>query len=154
MDLGAVCNAMADPTNDLTSATSTPRLRVAAAAIIDGDVVLLARRAAHKSFGGLWEFPGGKFEPGETGPECLVREIGEELGVTITVGPHVLTSEHNTGAVVIVLETFEAELAAGVVRRSADHDALAWVALEQLSSFALTPPDVPVARALAALADV
>jgi mutator protein MutT len=59
---------------------------VAAALIFHGDKLLITRRHASAHLGGLWEFPGGKREAGETFEQCLVREIREELGVEISVG--------------------------------------------------------------------
>ena len=60
---------------------------VAAALICQGGRFLIGQRPAHKARGLLWEFVGGKLEPGETGPEALSRECREELGVTVAVGP-------------------------------------------------------------------
>jgi mutator protein MutT len=59
---------------------------VSAALIFHQGKLLITRRHAKSHLGGLWEFPGGKREPGETFKQCLAREIREELGVTITVG--------------------------------------------------------------------
>src|ERR1035437_2656004 len=61
-------------------------INVAAALIFRNGKLLITRRHARAHLGGLWEFPGGKREPGETFEECLVREIREELGVEISVG--------------------------------------------------------------------
>jgi mutator protein MutT len=68
---------------------------VVLAAIIEREGrVLLTRRAAGTHLGGLWEFPGGKCEPGETHDACLRREIEEELGADATIGEEVLVTEH------------------------------------------------------------
>lgn len=64
--------------------TGLPQVLVAAAALVDGDGrVLLAQRPPGKSLAGLWEFPGGKVEPGETPERALIRELSEELGLLI-----------------------------------------------------------------------
>ena len=63
-----------------------PVVLVAAAALVDADGrVLIAQRPEGKSLAGLWEFPGGKVEPGETPEECLIRELREEIGVETKV---------------------------------------------------------------------
>ena len=63
----------------------TPLLLVAAAALIDADGrVLICQRPEGKQLAGLWEFPGGKLEPGETPEACLIRELEEELGIAVT----------------------------------------------------------------------
>jgi mutator protein MutT len=67
--------------------TPTPelkRLRVGLALIIDGPRILIARRKKNDSFGGFWEFPGGKCENGESTADCVRREIREELGIWVT----------------------------------------------------------------------
>ena len=75
--------------------TAAPLLLVAACALVDADHrVLLTRRPIGKTMAGLWEFPGGKCESGETHDACLVREMAEELGVIAHVGPVVLSTEH------------------------------------------------------------
>jgi 8-oxo-dGTP diphosphatase len=66
-------------------------LEVAAGVILRGSYVLIARRPDHTHLGGLWEFPGGTLESGETLEECLAREIHEELGLVVRVGRHALS---------------------------------------------------------------
>jgi mutator protein MutT len=73
----------------------TPSAIVVVAAVIERDgQVLVTRRPAGTHLAGLWEFPGGKCEPGETHEACLVREIQEELGVVATVGAEIVAVEH------------------------------------------------------------
>lgn len=68
-------------------ATSRPRAEVAAALLFHEGQLLITRRPAGSHLAGLWEFPGGKREPGETFEQCLQRELEEELGIQISVGP-------------------------------------------------------------------
>ena len=70
------------------------RVRVAAALLWDGPRLLVTRRPPGTHLAGLWEFPGGKQEPGETIPECLRREIREELGVEVIVAREWMGVEH------------------------------------------------------------
>jgi mutator protein MutT len=68
----------------MTLAGDFKRLTVAIALIIDGSRILIARRKKNDSFGGFWEFPGGKCEEGESTSDCVRREIREELGIDVT----------------------------------------------------------------------
>ena len=63
---------------------SPPRQLVVAAVVRRGDTVLLCRRPLEKRHGGLWEFPGGKVQPGETATQALERELDEELGLELS----------------------------------------------------------------------
>jgi 8-oxo-dGTP diphosphatase len=119
-------------------------VRVAAAVLTRADgAVLIARRRAGKAHAGLWEFPGGKLEPGETPEACLVRELREEFGVEIAVGPHLATGYDGP----IELLGYRARLAAGEPRLT-DHDAIAWVAPGELSGYPMPPADLPIAEAV------
>jgi 8-oxo-dGTP diphosphatase len=83
---------------------------VSAAVIERDDAFLLTRRAANAHLGGRWEFPGGKVEPGETLGATLVREIGEELGCGVEVGPLLLTTRHAYPELHVELHFFSARL--------------------------------------------
>jgi 8-oxo-dGTP diphosphatase len=72
--------------SQLSALNSQPITEVSAALIFHDGKLLITQRHARAHLGGLWEFPGGKREPGETFEQCLVREISEELGVEISVG--------------------------------------------------------------------
>ncbi|NTU85580.1 MAG: (deoxy)nucleoside triphosphate pyrophosphohydrolase [Chloroflexales bacterium] len=124
-------------------------IRVAAAVITRADgAVLLARRRAGKAHAGLWEFPGGKLEPGETPEQCLARELREELGVAVVVGAYVATGLDGP----VKLLGYRARILSGEPRLT-DHDALAWVAPPDLGAYPLPPADLPIAAALLALRD-
>jgi 8-oxo-dGTP diphosphatase len=120
---------------------------VAAAALIDVDGrVLIGKRPRGKQLEGLWEFPGGKLNPGETPEACLIRELQEELGVKVTeacLAPFVFTSHG--------YETFHLLMPLYLCRRweghvtAREHEALAWVKPHQLGEYPMPPADAPLA---------
>ncbi|MCB0322752.1 MAG: (deoxy)nucleoside triphosphate pyrophosphohydrolase [Bdellovibrionales bacterium] len=124
-----------------------PLVQVVAAILETDGRILIARRRVHKSNGGLWEFPGGRVEEGESRQEALVRELLEELGLAIHVKEQFLHSSHSSERNRIELYTYRAWLQGGQLS-SVDHDALAWVAASELKSFAFTPADLPVVARL------
>ncbi|HUF62136.1 MAG TPA: (deoxy)nucleoside triphosphate pyrophosphohydrolase [Verrucomicrobiales bacterium] len=120
-------------------------LLVTAAVIVTDGRVLLTRRAAG-GLAGLWEFPGGKVEPGESEEECLHREIREELGLTIRVERFLGENLHRYPAVTVRLRAWLCSCLApdaGEIRL-ADHDAFAWATAVDLPDFDLAPADIPL----------
>jgi 8-oxo-dGTP diphosphatase len=114
------------------------------AAVIERDGKILAcRRAPHKSLAGLWEFPGGKVEPGESDEVALAREIREELGIEITVGAFIAESLAPAGEAMIHLNAYWARLAGNDVAASTDHDLMEWFAPNDLDTVTWAPADVP-----------
>jgi 8-oxo-dGTP diphosphatase len=91
------------------------RTHVVAAAIVSEGRCLIGRRPPGGSAGELWEFPGGKVEPGESPEAALVREIQEELGVAIEVGPLIGSSSLETAERILVLELYQATWTSGEV---------------------------------------
>jgi 8-oxo-dGTP diphosphatase len=122
---------------------------VAAAVIRREGKILVARRAPGKKHAGLWEFPGGKLEEGETPEQGLAREIREELGVEVAVGRELARATHAYDFGVIELITFECAVASGRVHASTDHDKLDWVEPARLLDYDLAPADAAIARAIA-----
>jgi 8-oxo-dGTP diphosphatase len=126
--------------------TALPTRIVAACALIDVDGrVLIAKRPAGKHLAGLWEFPGGKLEPGETPEACLIRELREELGLEVTaacLAPFVFASQ--------AYETFHLLMPLYLCRRwegvavALEHEALAWVKPERMGDYPMPPADAPL----------
>lgn len=119
-------------------------LLVVAAAMIDGDGrVLIAQRPAHKSLGGLWEFPGGKVEAGEAPEAALVRELKEELGVDVSIDalePFAFAShtypEFHLLMPLYMIKSWTGEAVAH------EAQALAWAHARDLRDYAMPPADV------------
>lgn len=120
-----------------------PTVLVVAVALIDVDGrVLIARRPEGKQLAGLWEFPGGKVEPGEPRERAAVREVLEELGCRVEItGWLEGVVEIRDG---LELRVALAELSDGEPQpRAGDHDVLRWLALEDLGSVDWLPADRP-----------
>ena len=128
--------------NDRTKSEGSggPSVKVTAAVIERGGKVLIARRKKGDRFEGLWEFPGGKIEAGESPEECLRRELREELGIEVEAGEFLCSVLFETSGLSIELMAFRTSLLAGEVR-SHDHDEVRWVEPDDLGDFDLTEPD-------------
>jgi 8-oxo-dGTP diphosphatase len=115
---------------------------VVGAVIVDGDKVLAVQRGETMALAGLWEFPGGKIEPGETPEDALVREIEEELRCRVAVGAHVVTTTHEYEFGVVTLSTYFCTLLSGRPALT-EHAQLRWLSLDDLHSVDWAPADVP-----------
>ncbi|WP_337102021.1 (deoxy)nucleoside triphosphate pyrophosphohydrolase [Paenibacillus sp. YIM B09110] len=120
-----------------------------AAAIIEDEAcrILVARRTKGKSQEGMWEFPGGKLEPGESPENCLRRELLEEMGITIEPYAYVGANEHDYGTVTIKLIAYKARFVSGEIVQT-DHDDYRWVRAEEFAEYTFAPADVPFLRML------
>lgn len=123
-----------------------PIVLVAAAALIDVDGrVLICQRPQGKQLAGLWEFPGGKVEPGETPEECLIRELDEELGIKVAqacLAPFVFAS-HGYDSFHLMMPLYLLRRWEGQVTRK-EHEGLAWVKPDKLADYPMPPADEPL----------
>jgi 8-oxo-dGTP diphosphatase len=123
-----------------------PIVLVAAAALIDVDGrVLIGQRPQGKQLEGLWEFPGGKVEPGERPEEALIRELDEELGIQVKeacLAPFVFAS-HAYESFHLLMPLWLCRRWDGVVTQR-HHAALAWVRPNRLAEYPMPPADAPL----------
>lgn len=127
-----------------TKKAPVPTIIVTAGVLRRGNTVLLSKRPANGLLGGLWEFPGGKQEPGESLPECLARELKEELGIVVSVGAELGVFKHAYTHFKVVLHAFACEIVEGEPRPLAS-DGLAWVEVERLGEYAMGKIDRMIA---------
>jgi 8-oxo-dGTP diphosphatase len=122
-------------------------VRVTAALIRNDRKLLIARRKPGSAGAGLWEFPGGKIEPGETAEACLERELREEFDIEARVGRLAASGRGVLGAEPFVLLAFEVERWTGEIKLRA-HDEIRWVRLEELAGYPLPEADRQVVSRL------
>ena len=118
---------------------------VVAALIWDGDRFLICQRPAHKARGLLWEFVGGKVEPGETAAQALVRECREELGITVSVGEVFIDVVHEYPDLTVHLTLFHATIAAGTPKLL-EHNDLRWITPQETGDYPFCPADVEILK--------
>ena len=113
---------------------------VVAALIWEGDRFLACQRPAHKARGLLWEFVGGKVEPGETKEEALIRECREELAVTLSVGDAFMDVTHEYPDLTVHLTLFNASIAQGTPQKL-EHNDLKWITVQEIDTLPFCPAD-------------
>ena len=121
-------------------------LLVAACALIDADRrILLAQRPEGKSLAGLWEFPGGKVEPGETPEETLVRELEEELGIKTKIAclAPLTFASHSYETFHLLMPLYICRRYEGIAR-GREGQALKWVRAQALRDYPMPPADEPL----------
>lgn len=115
---------------------------VVGAVIVRDGLILCAQRGSAGALGGLWEFPGGKIEAGESPRDALEREITEELGCQVDVGDEVTTTTHEYDFGIVTLTTFYCALLDGEPQLT-EHQAVAWLPPSELLSLDWAPADIP-----------
>jgi 8-oxo-dGTP diphosphatase len=125
-----------------------PHKQIGVAVIWDrSGQILIDKRKASGSMGGLWEFPGGKIEPGETVPECIVREIREELGIEILVGAHLISIEHTYPTFQLTLIVHHCQHISGIPQ-PIESDEIRWVNVVDLDKYQFPAANVAIIKAI------
>ena len=120
---------------------------VVAALIWDENRFLACQRPAHKARGLLWEFVGGKVEPGETREQALIRECREELAVTVAVQDVFMEVDHVYPDLTVHLTLFNASIAEGIPQKI-EHNDLRWITVEEIDQYEFCPADEEILRRL------
>ena len=122
-------------------------VQVAAGLIVREGHYLIARRKAGTHLGGLWEFPGGKREPGESLEDCLHRELREELGIAVTSPVRFRVIRHEYPEKTVELHFFRCTVSRGEAS-ALDCEEVRWVTPGELSDYEFPPADRPLLEAL------
>ena len=120
---------------------------VVAALIWRGERFLACQRPVHKARGLLWEFVGGKIEPGETPEQALVRECREELDITVIPGEIFMEVTHQYPDLTVHLTLFHAALAEGEPK-ALEHNDLRWITIGEIDQLAFCPADEEILERL------
>ena len=118
---------------------------VVAALIWDKDKFMICQRPAHKARGLLWEFVGGKVEPGETKEQALIRECREELAVTIAVGAVFMDVIHEYPDLTVHLTLFNASVIEGAPQKL-EHNDIKWITPSEISNYEFCQADVEILK--------
>ena len=122
-------------------------IEVAAGLVFRRGKLLISQRPAGGHLAGLWEFPGGKCETGEALPECLQRELFEELGVVVSVSERVMTTTHVYPEKAVKLNFFLCKLVTGKPE-GMEGQALAWITSEELGGYSFPEADAKLLEKL------
>ena len=116
---------------------------VVAALIWQGEKFMICQRPAHKARGLLWEFVGGKVEPGETKEQALIRECQEELAVTLSVEDVFMDVVHEYPDITVHLTLFNAEISQGVPKKL-EHEDIRFITADEIDDFDFCPADMEI----------
>lgn len=128
----------------------TKAVEVVAALVWRAGRFLICQRPAHKARGLLWEFVGGKVEPGETRAQALIRECREELGITVSVGDVFMEVDHVYPDITVHLTLFRAAIQSGTPQLL-EHNDLRWITPAEIPQFDFCPADQAILEALRGL---
>ena len=115
-------------------------VKVVAALIWDSGRFMICQRPAHKARGLLWEFVGGKVEPGETKEQALIRECQEELAITVSIGGVFMDVVHEYPDITVHLTLFNATIAEGVPQKL-EHNDIKWITPAEIPQYDFCPAD-------------
>ena len=120
-------------------------VEVVAALIWDKDKFMICQRPAHKARALLWEFVGGKVEPGETKEQALIRECMEELAVTLSVDDVFMDVVHEYPDITVHLTLFNAAIADGAPQKL-EHNDIKWIKVSEIDNYDFCPADMEILR--------
>jgi len=109
--------------------------------------ILIDRRRPEGLMGGLWEFPGGKLEPGETVQDCIKREIQEELAIGVEIGDHLITIDHTYSQFHVTLNVYHCRHQSGEPQLI-ECDEIRWVTVDELPSYEFPVANLQIIQAL------
>ena len=120
---------------------------VVAALIWDQDKFMICQRPPHKTRGLLWEFVGGKVEPGETKEQALIRECQEELAVTLDMGEVFMDVVHEYPDLTVHLTLFNASIRKGTPQKL-EHNDIRWITVDRIDQYEFCPADTIILQKL------
>ena len=127
-----------------TKVKSPNIIRVTAAILEkDGKILIAKRETGDDLFAGLWEFPGGKIEEGETPEQCMARELKEELEIEVEVGELITSNKHKYPHGMFELLAYRVKHISGKIILN-DHDEIKWVTIDEMTNFEFPPADTPI----------
>ena len=122
-------------------------VEVVAALIWDKDKFMICQRPAHKARALLWEFVGGKVEPGETKEQALIRECQEELAITLSVGDVFMDVVHEYPDITVHLTLFNAKISNGTPQKL-EHNDIKWITVDEIDRYRFCPADEEILEAI------
>jgi 8-oxo-dGTP diphosphatase len=134
----------------MSGAAGLRQIAVVGAVIVREGQIMAAQRGGNGPLSGLWEFPGGKVEAGESARAALEREIAEELACVVDVGDEITTTVHEYDFAEITLTTYFCTLVDGEPRLS-EHTAVQWLRPDEMSLLEWAPADLPAVALVKAM---
>ena len=122
-------------------------VEVVAALVWKNDKFMICQRPAHKARGLLWEFVGGKVEPGETKEQALIRECREELNILLSVGDIFMEVTHEYPDITVHLTLFNATITDGDPQK-VEHNDIQWITPSEIANYAFCPADEEILKTL------
>jgi 8-oxo-dGTP diphosphatase len=132
--------------------SNTSAIEVVAALIWDNNKFMICQRPAHKARALLWEFVGGKVEPGETKEQALIRECQEELAITLSVGDVFMDVIHEYPDITVHLTLFSSTIAEGIPQ-TLEHNDIRWITTNEIVEYNFCPADTEILERLVTVND-
>ena len=122
-------------------------VEVVAALVWNGDRFMICQRPANKARALLWEFVGGKVEPGESKEQALIRECQEELAITLSVGEAFMDVVHEYPDITVHLTLFNSTIAEGTPQKL-EHNDIQWITVDEIDQYSFCPADTEILQHL------